>query len=86
MLPVGRLAPAHISALGAALGVAMTPDAARRLWEHTRGNPLHARAVLRELPETDGWQHEHRPLPVPQSYAQLVRAAAWIAARPTSST
>jgi hypothetical protein len=67
VLPVGPLAPAHISALGTALGVDMTPEAAGRLWEHTRGNPLHARAVLRELPEDSGWQHEHRTLPVPKS-------------------
>ena len=73
VLPVGPLAPAHISALGTALGVDMTPEAAGRLWEHTRGNPLHARAVLRELPEDSGWQHEHRTLPVPKPYAQLVR-------------
>ena len=51
----------------------MTPDAAGRLWEHTRGSPLHARAVLRELPQDGGWQYEPRPLPVPESYAQLVR-------------
>ena len=50
----------------------MTPAAADRLWEHTRGSPLYARAVLRELPADDSWQHEPRPLPVPQSYAQLV--------------
>ena len=73
VLSVGPLAPAHISALGTALGVDMTPEAAGRLCEHTRGNPLHARAVLRELPEDAGWQHEHRTLPVPKSYAQLVR-------------
>ena len=72
-LTVGPLAPAHISELGFALGVAMTPDAAGRLWEHTRGSPLHVRAVLRELPQDGGWQYEPRPLPVPESYAQLVR-------------
>ena len=72
-LTVGPLAPSHISELGVALGVPMTPDAAGRLWEHTRGSPLHARAVLRELPHDDGWQYEPRPLPVPESYAQLVR-------------
>ena len=72
-LTVGPLAPSHISELGLAFGVAMTPDAAGRLWEHTRGSPLHARAVLRELPDDESWQHEPRPLPVPESYAQLVR-------------
>ena len=72
-LAVGPLAPSHISELGLALGVPMTPDAAGRLWEHTRGSPLYARAVLRELPQAGGWQYEPRPLPVPESYAQLVR-------------
>jgi DNA-binding CsgD family transcriptional regulator len=72
-LTLGPLAPSHISELGLALGVAMTPDAAGRLWEHTGGSPLHARAVLRELPADSRWQHEPRPLPVPESYAQLVR-------------
>ena len=72
-LTVGPLAPSHISELAFALGVPMTPDAAGRLWEHTRGSPLHARAVLRELPGDGVWQYEPRPLPVPESYAQLVR-------------
>ena len=39
-------------ALGGELGVALNADAARRLVEHTGGNPLHLRAVLRELPAT----------------------------------
>jgi DNA-binding CsgD family transcriptional regulator len=73
LLTLGPLAPAHISELGLALGVAMTPEAAGRLWEHTRGSPLYARAVLRELPADDSWQYEPRPLPVPESYAHLVR-------------
>ena len=73
VLPVGPLGPTHISELGSALGVDMTPEAAARLWEHTRGNPLHASAVLRELPAGASWQHEQRPLPVPKSYGQLVR-------------
>lgn len=72
-LTLSPLEPAHISALGTALGVSMTIEAAGRLWRHTRGNPLYVRAVLRELPEERHWQHERRPLPVPQSYAQLVR-------------
>jgi DNA-binding CsgD family transcriptional regulator len=73
VLTLGPLAPSHISELGLALGVPMTPDAAGRLWEHTRGSPLYARAVLRELPADDSWQHEPRPLPAPESYAHLVR-------------
>ena len=54
-------------------GVVMTPEAAGRLCEHTRGNPLHARAVLRELPEDDGGSTSIARFPVPKSYAQLVR-------------
>ena len=73
VLTVGPLTPANISELGWALGVEMTLEAAGRLWEHTAGSPLHVRAVLRELPDDDAWQHEERPLPVPRSYAQLVR-------------
>jgi DNA-binding CsgD family transcriptional regulator len=73
VLSLGPLDPAHISALGTALGVEMTAEAAGRVWEHTRGNPLHAHAVLRELPEEPSWQYEPRLLPVPKSYAQLVR-------------
>ena len=72
-LIVGPLEPSHISELGLALGVAMTPDAAGHLWEHTGGSPLYAHAVLRELPDDSRWQHEPRPLPVPDSYAQLIR-------------
>jgi DNA-binding CsgD family transcriptional regulator len=72
-LSVGPLEPPQISELGLALGVPMTADAAGRLWEHTGGNPLYAHAVLRELPADSSWQYEPRLLPVPDSYAQLVR-------------
>jgi DNA-binding CsgD family transcriptional regulator len=72
-LALGPLTAEHVSALGTRLGVAMTPRAARRLQEHTGGNPLYARAVLRELPHSGNWLHEPRPLPAPRSYAQLVQ-------------
>jgi predicted ATPase len=72
LVTLGPLAASHVSELGSALGVPMTPDAADRLWEHTGGSPLHAVAVLRKLPADPAWQHEPRPLPVPESYAQLV--------------
>jgi DNA-binding CsgD family transcriptional regulator len=71
-LMLGPLDPAGIAELGAALGVPMTPEAAGRLGAHTRGNPLHVAAVLRELREDVTWQYEQRPLPAPQSYRQLV--------------
>ena len=53
-------------AFGEELGVPLTVDAAERLVEHTGGNPLHLRAVLRELPATGSWLHDDRPLPVPR--------------------
>jgi DNA-binding CsgD family transcriptional regulator/tetratricopeptide (TPR) repeat protein len=70
---LGPLTREHVSALGDRLGVAMTPLAARRLHEHTGGNPLHARAVLRELPHSGNWLHEPRALPAPRSYTQLIQ-------------
>jgi DNA-binding CsgD family transcriptional regulator len=74
VITLGPLGPAGIVELGAALGVPMTPDAAGRLGAHTRGNPLHIAAVLRELHEDVTWQYEQRPLPAPRSYRQLVAA------------
>ena len=49
------------------LGIAALPArAARRLRDGTRGNPLHARAVLDEVAgldeAPDGWGHQRRPL------------------------
>lgn len=61
-------------ALGGELGVPLTANAAARLVEHTGGNPLHLRAVLRALPATGSWLHDDRSLPVPPRYAQLVDA------------
>ncbi len=74
VLALGPIEPVHIVELGLALGIPMSPEAAGRLGDHTRGNPLHIRAVLRELHEDLTWQYEQRPLPVPQSYVQLVAA------------
>jgi DNA-binding CsgD family transcriptional regulator len=45
--------------------------AASRLHEHTRGNPLHARALFEELPPESQWE-AGRPLPAPRSFAVLV--------------
>jgi DNA-binding CsgD family transcriptional regulator len=47
-------------------------QAAERLRAHTAGNPLHARALLRELPA--GVLAGGGPLPAPRSYATLVLA------------
>jgi DNA-binding CsgD family transcriptional regulator len=53
------------------LGIASFPAlAARRLRDGTRGNPLHVRAVLDEVP--DGWTTARQPLPSPRSFRLLV--------------
>ena len=74
VLSMSRMEPRHVHELGAALGIHMSVEAAARLCEHASGNPLHVRAVLSELADDAGWQQEERPLPVPRSYAELVRA------------
>ena len=68
------LAAEHVQELCRGLGVEVSAEAAARLRAHTDGNPLHLRAVLAELPADGAWQLEERPLPVPSSYADLVRA------------
>lgn len=50
----------------------VTLPAAERLRAHTAGNPLHIRALLRELPP--GVLAGGGPLPAPKSYATLVLA------------
>ena len=50
----------------------MSIPAADRLRAHTAGNPLHVRALLRELPP--GALAGGGPLPAPRSYATLVLA------------
>ncbi|MBE2317672.1 AAA family ATPase [Solirubrobacter sp. CPCC 204708] len=61
-------------ALGAQMGTPLTAAAAAQLSAHTGGNPLHLRAVLRELAGAGGWVDDTRPLPVPRHYAQMVEA------------
>jgi DNA-binding CsgD family transcriptional regulator len=63
-----------LSALSAAVtGSSLSPRAARRLWQHTEGHPMHARAMLEEL----GASRVESPtavLPAPRSFAELIRA------------
>jgi tetratricopeptide (TPR) repeat protein len=55
------------------LGVAgFGPGAARRLRYSTQGNPLHARALLEEVP-AERWVREPDPLPSPRSFRLLVQ-------------
>jgi ATP/maltotriose-dependent transcriptional regulator MalT len=67
--------PAHeLAELAVALGACSLPRrASERVWEHTGGNPLHARALFEELDrEALGWTEG--PLPAPRSFGLLVLA------------
>jgi DNA-binding CsgD family transcriptional regulator len=73
-LRLGGLEVAELRALSVALGVgSLSARAAARLREHTGGNPLHARALLEELP-ADLLHLNGRPLPAPRSFRKLVLA------------
>jgi DNA-binding NarL/FixJ family response regulator len=58
------------------VGQPVSAVGAERLREHTGGNPLHIRTLLRELPAEalDGAGPGAGPLPAPRSYATLVLA------------
>jgi DNA-binding CsgD family transcriptional regulator len=62
----------EIVALAGALGgPALSPEAGRRLRDHTDGHPLHAAALLAELP-AEALTDTSRILPAPRSFAALV--------------
>ena len=52
-------------------GQRLTGRGAARLWEYTAGNPLHARALLEQIP-VETLQDAQAPLPAPRSFALLV--------------
>lgn len=56
---------------GAVGGPVLTPEAGRRLRDHTDGHPLHATALLTELP-AEALADTSRILPAPRSFAALV--------------
>ncbi len=61
----------QIAALASSAGVSPFPQrAARRLHEHTAGNPLHARALLAELPG-ETWSGPLSVLPAPRSFEAI---------------
>jgi len=71
-VPLGGLTGDEIQELASALGAGpLTDRAAARLHGHTGGNPLHLRALLRELRLAD-LEALDRPLPAPRSFALLV--------------
>ncbi|GGS25767.1 LuxR family transcriptional regulator [Streptomyces aureoverticillatus] len=73
-LALDGLSPGELSALSSRLGVARLPHSASlRLHSHTHGNPLHARALLGQVPSAV-LLDVATPLPAPRSYAMLVLA------------
>ncbi|EPH42666.1 AAA family ATPase [Streptomyces aurantiacus] len=73
-LALAGLSPGELSALSTRLGVTRLPHSASlRLHSHTHGNPLHARALLGQVPPAV-LLDVATPLPAPRSYAMLVLA------------
>jgi DNA-binding CsgD family transcriptional regulator len=73
-LRLGGLGVEELRELSTALGTgSLSPRAAQRLYHHTGGNPLHARALLEEVP-AGVLHHSAGPLPAPRSFALLVLA------------
>jgi len=72
LVRLGGLGDQDLCELAKMLGISGFPSpAARRLRDGTRGNPLHARAVLDEFPP-DAWEVGPKPLPSPRSFRRLV--------------
>ncbi len=73
-LTLGGLRDVELVALAASMGMPGFPlAAARRLVNHTGGNPLYARALLRELDPAVWSAAGVAPLPAPASFAALIR-------------
>ncbi|NRQ32647.1 AAA family ATPase [Nonomuraea sp. NN258] len=71
-LPLLGLSGRDLQALSARLGpVRLSPQAADRLCEHTRGVPLHARALLQQV-RAETLADVDAPLPAPRSYATQI--------------
>ena len=73
-LHLGPLTAAQTRELGAQLDFPLSEATARRLWDHTTGNPLYTRAVLHELRTSATWPDDLAELPTPRSYTQLIEA------------
>jgi ATP/maltotriose-dependent transcriptional regulator MalT len=64
---------ADVRELAIALGHRkLSQRTAQRIVEHAGGSPLHARAVLSEIADSDAAAHPEHPLPVPTDYARFI--------------
>ncbi|MFG1704750.1 helix-turn-helix transcriptional regulator [Nonomuraea sp. M3C6] len=71
-LPLSGLSTRELQALSARLGpVRLTPQAAERLHQHTKGVPLHARALLQQV-RAETLADVDAPLPAPRAYTTFV--------------
>ncbi|MBF8186647.1 AAA family ATPase, partial [Nonomuraea sp. K274] len=71
-LPLSGLSARELQALSARLGpVRLTPQAAERLHEHTKGVPLHARALLQQV-RAETLADVDAPLPAPRAYTIML--------------
>lgn len=81
-IQLGGLTDREVAVLTRRAGTPLPPGAARRLRDHTAGNPLHVSALLRELPD-DLLRDETRSLPAPYFYASTVLARVARTSAPT---
>ena len=71
VLRLGPLNVPELQRLAAGEGIDLPVASATRLHAHTSGNPLHALALLRELPG-GAWEDARGALPVPRSFTEIV--------------
>ncbi|MDX6312234.1 MAG: hypothetical protein QOF44_1698 [Streptomyces sp.] len=82
-MPLGGLTLPELTELALRIGRGpLPPGAAARLHAHTRGNPLHCRALLEQLPDAV-LGDTATPLPAPHSYTLFVLDRLAHCARPT---
>ena len=82
VIRLGPLNVPELQRLAAAEGIELPAASARRLHAHTSGNPLHALALLRELPG-GAWQDPRGALPVPRSFTEIVLGSLAACSAPT---
>ena len=82
---LGGLRLEDLIALSAAVtGNPLSSGAARRLYQHTEGHPMHARALLEEV-GTGSLESPTAVLPAPRSFAELIRARVADCSRPAAA-